>query len=64
MVARTLQITHYEVDKLKKEVVHADPRLEYNLKYNVPFPDEARVTICSSGQINYLTAKLRGSKTY
>ncbi len=45
MVARTLQTPYYEVDKVKKEVVHADPRLEYNLKYNVPFPDEARMVM-------------------
>lgn len=42
VIAERLDIFYYEVDEVKKEVVDEDPRLQYNVRNNIPFPDEAR----------------------
>jgi len=47
VIARRLDILYYEVDEIKKAVVEEDLRLQYNVRNNVPFPDEARVKMFS-----------------
>jgi len=42
-ISERLGILYYEVDLIKKVVVEEDPSLEYNVKQNIPFPDEARI---------------------
>jgi predicted kinase len=47
VIAKRLGILYYEVDEVKKAVVEEDPRLQYNVRNNVPFPDEARARMFS-----------------
>ncbi|OPX94316.1 MAG: dephospho-CoA kinase [Syntrophorhabdus sp. PtaU1.Bin002] len=42
-ISERLGILYYEVDLIKKVVIEEDPSLEYNVKQNIPFPDEARI---------------------
>jgi gluconate kinase len=47
VIADRLGILYYEVDQVKKAVVEEDPGLQYNVRNNVPFPDEARIKMFS-----------------
>jgi dephospho-CoA kinase len=47
VIAHRLGILYYEVDEIKKAVVEDDPHLQYNVRNNIPFPDEARAKMFS-----------------
>lgn len=45
VIAEKIGILDYEVDTVKKAVVAEDSRLQYYIRNNIPFPDEARIKI-------------------
>lgn len=46
-VARDLDIFYYEIDKAKAKVINANAPLQFNMKYNKPYSEEAKLMIYS-----------------
>jgi gluconate kinase len=46
-VAQNLNIFYYEIDKAKAEVISANAALQFNMKYNKPYSEEAKLMIYS-----------------
>ena len=46
-VAQNLNVFYYEIDKAKAEVINANAALQFNMKYNKPYSEEAKLMIYS-----------------